>query len=186
MSGVEKDILNFIANFGETIILLLPLAAICFYVATHGALRLATAWFCAFILCAAIAGGLKAIVWPVSGHADISLAFYGGLAALLWRTAGHPSSALRALVLTLVGVVALVTWSVWMLSWHPIKDIAAGLLVGSLSPLVIFMMPGRALLSRRAPFVAVLIALLLILPLHGLRLNYAYAAGKVIRTLDRI
>jgi len=73
-----------------------------------------------------------------------------------------------------------------MLSWHSIKDIAFGLLVGSISPIVIFMTPGSALLSPRAPVGAVLTALLLILPLHGLRLNYAYAAGKVIRTLGRI
>jgi len=62
MNGIEKDILKFIANFGETIVLLLPLVAICVYVAVDGALRLAVAWFCAFVLCAAIAGGLKAIV----------------------------------------------------------------------------------------------------------------------------
>ena len=187
MSELQGQILNFIADFGETIVLFPPLAAISLYLALSGAARLAVAWFCAFVLCAALAGAFKALGWPpVSGHADISLAFYGGLAVLLWRTAARPSAGLRAVGLGLFGTAGLITWSIWMLRWHDIEAIACGLLVGGLSPLAILVTPGTDILPRKAPVVVVVIALLLIISLHGLRLNYTYAGGKVIRALERI
>jgi membrane-associated phospholipid phosphatase len=64
-----------------------------------------------------------------SGHASVSFVFYVGLATLLWR--GSRSPLPRALAMALVALQAMIVISVYLLHWHPVIDIVAGLLLGA-------------------------------------------------------
>jgi membrane-associated phospholipid phosphatase len=64
-----------------------------------------------------------------SGHASVSFVFYIGLAALLW--CGSRSPFPRVLAIGLVSLQAMIVISVYLLRWHPIIDIVAGLFLGA-------------------------------------------------------
>jgi membrane-associated phospholipid phosphatase len=109
-----------------------------------GRRRDAVAWALAFSACTASTVILKTLVggfaisilgcriqagaFP-SGHAGIGVVFYGGLAMLLWRGSRAPFP--RAIAVALVLVQIMIVGSVFLLRWHPLVDMAAGLLLGA-------------------------------------------------------
>jgi hypothetical protein len=179
----ERDILNFLADFGETIALMPAMVAVCAYLLATGARRLALAWFLALVISIALTAALKSVLGPISGHGAISWAFYGGLAVLVWRTAPPASWLLRALAVVLVGLAGVVTWCVWMLGWHSTEEAIGGALLGSLSLLTFAGARPASLLPYRGALILLLIAVLSVAPLHGVRLKYPSAGGEVLTAL---
>lgn len=106
--------------------------------------REAVAWLLAFVVCTVVVALLKASLggfaitilgveihaaaFP-SGHAALSVVFYDGLAVLLWRGSRAPLARLAAAALALLQ--AMIVMSVFLLAWHPVVDMIAGLLLGA-------------------------------------------------------
>jgi membrane-associated phospholipid phosphatase len=138
-AALSPHILNFLADLGDIAVLGPAIVAACATLLACGRRRDAVAWALAFSACTAATVILKTLVggfaisiqagaFP-SGHAGIGVVFYGGLAMLLWR--GSRSPLPRAIAVALVLVQAIIVGSVFLLRWHPLVDMAAGLLLGA-------------------------------------------------------
>jgi membrane-associated phospholipid phosphatase len=143
-AALSPHFLNFLADLGDIALIGPAIAAACATLLLCGRHRDAVAWALAFAACTAATLILKTLVggfaisilgcrietgaFP-SGHAAIGVVFYGGLAMLLWR--GSRSALPRAMAVALVLVQAMIVGSVFLLRWHPLVDLAAGLLLGA-------------------------------------------------------
>jgi hypothetical protein len=142
--ALSARLLAFFADFGELALIAPAFVAACTVLVFHRRHRDALAWALALAVCVGVTLILKIFVgrfdfnilhrsfqtgsFP-SGHAGISLVFYDGLAALLWY--GSRSLLLRMLATALVSLQAMIVVSVFLLGWHPVIDIVAGLFLGA-------------------------------------------------------
>jgi len=135
--------LAYFADLGDIAVIgpasIVTFAMLLLYRRRHEAL----VWALAFLACAAVTLVLKTFVggfeinvfdqniqagsFP-SGHASITFVFYDGLAALLW--CGSRSALPRALAAAFVLLQSMIAISVFLLAWHPLIDMVAGLLLG--------------------------------------------------------
>jgi len=143
-AALSPHILNFLADLGDIAVLGPAIVAACATLLACGRRRDAVAWALAFSACTVATVILKTLVggfaisilgcriqagaFP-SGHAGIGVVFYGGLAMLLWRGSRAPFP--RAIAVALVLVQIMIVGSVFLLRWHPLVDMAAGLLLGA-------------------------------------------------------
>jgi undecaprenyl-diphosphatase len=132
------------ADFGEIAVIAPAFLAACAALLLYGRQRDVVLWTLAISACTLVTLIVKTFVgrfeislfdhnfrsgaFP-SGHAGISFVFYIGLAALLWR--GSRSAFPRVLAMALVSLQVMIVISVYLLRWHPVIDILAGLLLGA-------------------------------------------------------
>jgi membrane-associated phospholipid phosphatase len=132
------------ADFGEIAVIGPAFLAACAALLLYRRRRDVVLWTLAIAACAVVTAIFKTFVgrfefslfdhsfrsgaFP-SGHASVSFVFYIGLAALLWR--GSRWLVPRALALALVSLQIMIVVSVYLLHWHPVIDIVAGLLLGA-------------------------------------------------------
>jgi hypothetical protein len=180
MGTTELGFLNYCADFGEAIVLVSAVTAASLYLSAIGEFRLGVAWCVSFVAAAGITGVFKAVSWPISGHAATSCAFYGGLAVVLWRGAADRSPLVYWLSVSAIAVIGLVCWSIWLLAWHRLDDIAIGLAVGSMSPIAVMMPSQSRARSPRAALVLVSVVLIVLGALHGMRINTSRASSRAI------
>jgi membrane-associated phospholipid phosphatase len=194
---LDTHVLMFIADFGDVAVIGPAFAAALMVLLAARRRREAAAWGCAVLGCAAVTLLLKASLGrfvvtvfghPIharsfpSGHAALSFVFYIGLAGLLWRGSG--SVLFRSLAVLLVALQIAVTLSVFLLFWHPLTDMVAGLCLGALC----LALAHRALTAeppagRRALTGVVLAVAVLVTALHGERFDDRKLNGQLFRSL---
>jgi membrane-associated phospholipid phosphatase len=183
---------NFIVDFGDLAALGPAVIAACAVLWARGRYRLALVWLVSFGICVGATFLAKAANGhsgfqrldlgfagaAPSGHTSISFAFYGVLAVLLYQALDgwRGAAAVSALVVTNLMVVAAIT----ALNWHPWIDIALGAALGGACAGVAGAAFIRGSAGRADVAWAAAVAVLMLLFLHGTRLE-ADDAGISIR-----
>ena len=142
--ALKPHFLVLVADLGDIAVIAPAVTAACAALALNRRHREAAAWLVAFAVCAAVTITLKTFVGAFeislfdrtfraasfpSGHAAITVVFYDGLAALLW--CGSRSLLARGLAVSLVLLQAMIVIAVYLLRWHPLLDMVAGLALGA-------------------------------------------------------
>jgi hypothetical protein len=169
------QLLNFIVDFGETVIIVPAALVAALFLAQARQVRLLITWGATLAAVVAVTVLLRTpAIWP-SGHVALSVAFYGGLAVLIWRL-GRVSTPKAAAPLAIIAALfpVAITTAIAILKWHGLRGISLGLLTGAVTPLALAWAPIRDV--RRPPVIAMVAATALILGLlHGWRLDYTSA-----------
>jgi len=172
MLSLTPDAAQYIGDFGETLALIPAIVAVWIFMVFAGARRLAGVWAATLLLAIAITALVKLAAGPVSGHTAISTGFYGGLAIVMWQARPSPSWPLRFAALALVCLVGLVAWCVCIVGWHSPEDAVGGVLVGGICPIALGYALQTVKLSRLGAASLLVIAILLVMPLHGSEFKY--------------
>jgi hypothetical protein len=177
-----RPTLDFVADFGDVAAIVPAFAAAAAALCLMGRGRDAVAWggalLCAIVLTAwlkAASSGVEpwfakhhlAIAALPSGHAVLGSTFYGGLGALLLY--GCRSWFGRAAAVLAAGVQTAIIASVYLLGWHPLLDLLAGIGLGALAVLCLerWRSPAPLAPAQAARLIAVLLVALGLC--HGLR-----------------
>jgi hypothetical protein len=189
---LDRAILNFIADFGETVTLLPAAVAVALSLIAARRMRDAVAWTVALVGCIALTlmlkaafasddflgGQLRAVGFP-SGHAALSVGFYG-TSALLALNVAAPLWATRLLSAALAALGGIVVYAVWRLHWHNSLDLIVGGAIGFVAMLTFQAVASRVALPLRAGAVTIAAAAAIVVVLHGSRLQYEPVSSTMV------
>lgn len=195
LSSTDKQFWEYIADLGDIAVILPAYLAATVALLLHRRHRDAMIWGMSLLACAAIAAllkieigsfkitvlghGIRSASFP-SGHASLALAFYGGLSLFLWY--GSRSWLARLSALALLGLETLIAISVFVLGWHPVIDIVSGLLLGAMCVGAIYPIAATRQRTGTEITTILLAVILLVLTMHGARLDDQDLAGIAMRS----
>lgn len=140
-----RKLLIWIADLGDIAVIVPAFLAAALALLLHGRRREALSWGTALLICIAVTAASKAGIGSFrfilfghhvtaasfpSGHAGLSMVLYGGLAAFIWY--GTKSMLGRLTAVALLSLETAIVLAVFLLKWHPIIDLFAGLTLGFL------------------------------------------------------
>jgi len=162
---------NWTADFGEFVAFAPAALTIGLYLVLDRRRNAALAWIASLVISLVLAAFLKAIHAPVSGHAAVAVAILGGCAILMWRDAFALGAVARLLSVPLALLAAGVCVSVLYLKWHTVADVACGILVGAIAPVILSRVRLEPSQRHWRGAAALMVVAALVGALHGVRLD---------------
>ena len=171
--------LNFVADFGEMVTLIGPMAIIFIFLGASRQYILSAIWIISlsliFIASFFLKGGACIFVGPgyVSGHSSMSTAFYGGIAAIFYIFANKSQFTILYIIISII-IIGSISWSVYELGWHDFNQIGIGIFIGGACPVSLLIANRRiGSFERNGPAIifTVFSCALLIGLLHGTRIK---------------
>jgi hypothetical protein len=167
-----SELANSIVDCGEIGVLVIAAVAVGLPL-VHRHRSLAIAWGLSLAICIIVVTGAKLshfLIPDISGHAAVTVGFYLGLTAIMLKLA--PRRLAVAAGLVLASMAAAICWSVWALHWHSALNVVAGALLGLACPATVALVPASRQSHAYEAMALLAVAALVIIVLHGLRLDY--------------